>query len=247
MIIFLTSSPSGPLDGSRQVDGLDRMNHFVENLKKYWKPNARCLMITASPDEYAQNDEMIEFFGNASLQAGLTWSTFEVWDGRTENLTREMLHTYDVIWLGGGHLPTQNRFFKEIELKEKIQGFRGIIIGISAGAMNAAEEVYSLPEHPGESIDPEYVRFMDGLGLTRAQILPHYQMVKDWILDGQRLFEDIAYGDSYGKRFLALPDGSYLLIANNLEVVWGEAWQIVDGKLYKVCENNEQIIWDRRW
>lgn len=28
MIIFLTSSPSGPLDGSRRVDGLDRMNQL---------------------------------------------------------------------------------------------------------------------------------------------------------------------------------------------------------------------------
>ena len=32
MIIFLTSSPTGPLDGSRQVDGLDKKNHFVDEL-----------------------------------------------------------------------------------------------------------------------------------------------------------------------------------------------------------------------
>ena len=37
MILFLTSSPTGPLDGSRPVDGLDKMNHFVDNLRKYWK------------------------------------------------------------------------------------------------------------------------------------------------------------------------------------------------------------------
>lgn len=247
MIIFLTSSPSGPLDGSRRVDGLDRMNQFVENLKKYWRPNARCLMITAAPDAYAQNDEMIEFFGNAACRAGLSWSAFDLWDGRRADMSREVLHSYDVIWLGGGHLPTQNRFFEEIGLKKMVQGYRGVVIGISAGTMNTAEEVYALPEHEGESVDPEYERFMEGLGLTDTQILPHYQMVKDWMLDGQRLYEDIAYGDSYGKRFLVLPDGSYLLITSMSETVWGEAWQLSSGQLHKICENNEQVIWQRKW
>ena len=32
MILFLTSSPTGPLDGSSLVDGLDEKNCFVENL-----------------------------------------------------------------------------------------------------------------------------------------------------------------------------------------------------------------------
>ena len=35
--VFLTSSPTGPLDGRRPVEGLDEMNDFVVNLKKYWK------------------------------------------------------------------------------------------------------------------------------------------------------------------------------------------------------------------
>ena len=78
MVVFLTSSPSGPLDGARKVDGLDKWNSFVDNLKKYWKPNARNLMITAAPDEYERNDEMIEFFSRASTTSGLSWSVFEI-------------------------------------------------------------------------------------------------------------------------------------------------------------------------
>ena len=56
MIVFLTSSPTGPLDGARKVDGFDKKNKFFDNLKKYWKPNSRCLMIAASPHEYDAND-----------------------------------------------------------------------------------------------------------------------------------------------------------------------------------------------
>ncbi|MDD6440825.1 MAG: Type 1 glutamine amidotransferase-like domain-containing protein [bacterium] len=238
-VVFLTSSPSGPLDGSRMVDGLDHMNQFVENLHRYWPENARCLMITAAPDEAERNDEMTAFFGNAVKRADLTWSVFELWDRRTLDFSKEALHSYDVIFLGGGHVPTQNRFFEEIGLREKIQDFEGIIIGISAGTMNSADEVYAQPELPGESENPEYKRFIRGLGLTKTMILPHYQMVKDNELDGKRLYEDITYGDSFGKRFLVLPDGSYFLNVNGKESVWGEAWEISNGKRHNICENEQ--------
>lgn len=239
MIVFLTSSPSGSLDDSHKVDGLDEMNHFVDNLKKYWKECAKCLVITASPDEYKANDEMTGFFADAFKKAGLFWSEFLLWDGRDEVMSKEEFDTFDVIILGGGHVPTQNHFFKEIGLKEKIQNFDGIVIGISAGTMNSAKVVYAQPELPGESVDPSYVKYMEGLGLTNVQILPHYQMVKDSWLDGRRLYEDITYEDSYGNCYLVLPDGSYLVIEDHAETVWGEAWQLADGKMYKICENNE--------
>ena len=50
MIVFLTSSPTGPLDNSRQVDGIDSKNYLIENFQKYWKPDSKCLYITATPD-----------------------------------------------------------------------------------------------------------------------------------------------------------------------------------------------------
>lgn len=242
MILFLTSSPTGPLDGSRPVDGLDKMNHLVDNLRKYWKKDARNLMITATPDNYAQNDEMIEFFGNAVKKDGFSWSAFDLWDRRAEDVSKEKLHSYDVIWLGGGHVPTQNQYFRELKLREKIEGFAGIVIGISAGTMNSADIVYAQPEHSGESVDPSYERFIKGLNLTKTMILPHYQMVKDYFLDGKRLYEDITYTDSYGQEFLVLIDGSYLLQVNGKESVWGEAYIIKDGKLLNLSEKKDSYI-----
>lgn len=243
MITFLTSSPSGPLDGSRHVDGLDGKNNFIENLKKFWIANSRCLIITASPADYGMNDEMTAFFKEAVQKAGLTIAAFDLWDARTGDTSKSALHSYDVIFLGGGHVPTQNRFFKQISLREKISDFHGIVIGISAGTMNSADTVYAQPELPGESVDPDYVRFMPGLGLTKTRILPHYQMVKDYELDGKRLYEDITYSDSYGKKFLVLPDGSYLLIENDTETIWGEAYEISDGSLRRICDDGEHITY----
>ena len=48
MILFLTSSPTGPLDQSYRVEALDYKNHFVENLKHYWKDHSRCCLIAAN-------------------------------------------------------------------------------------------------------------------------------------------------------------------------------------------------------
>ena len=242
MILFLTSSPSGSLDDSHIVNGLDEMNHFVDNLRKYWKDCAKCLIIAASPHEYDANDEMTAFFAKITKDAGLSWTEFLVWDGRDGEVSKETLHEFDVIILGGGHVPTQNHFFKEIGLREKIKGFDGIVIGISAGTMNSADIVYAQPELSGESVDPFYVKYMEGLGLCKVQILPHYQMVKDYMLDGKRLYEDIIYGDSYGNHFLVLPDGSYFMNVNGEESVWGEAWILSDGQMHKLCENHEVKI-----
>ena len=239
MVVFLTSSPTGSLDNSHVVHGLDKMNYFVDNLRKYWRDGAKCLIISASPDEYEGNDEMTAYFADTFRDAGLCWSEFLLWDGRDEVMQKEELHTYDLIILGGGHVPTQNRFFHEIGLREKLQGYDGMIIGISAGTMNSADVVYAQPEIPGESLDPHYVKYLKGLNLTKNQILPHYQMVKDYMLDGRRLYEDITFADSYGNDFLVLPDGSYLMIVDGDETVWGEAWRLSDGTMNKICENGQ--------
>ena len=239
MILFLTSSPTGPLDNSRYVDGIDEKNYLVENFQKYWISGAKCLYITAMPDNYSLNDEIRSGMKATWEKSGFSISTFDIWDNRTKDFSDETLHSYDVIILGGGHVPTQNAFFRKISLRDKIQNFDGIIISISAGTMNSADIVYAQPEEAGEGADPNYQKFIPGLGLTGVNVCPHYQMVKDFYLDGMRLFEDITYKDSYGHEFVALPDGSYILSENGVETIWGEAYLIKDGCIEKICEDAE--------
>ena len=128
------------------------------------------------------------------------------------------------------------------QLREKLRKFDGVVIGISAGSMNSAELVYAQPELPGEATDPNYARFLEGLGLVRINLLPHYQMIKDAVLDGQRVFEDITYADSIGREFIAIPDGSYLLSEQGTAAVYGEAYRIADGTIEKICEENQRRV-----
>lgn len=238
MIAFLTSSPTGPLDGSRKVDGLDKKNHFVERLRQHWKENSRCCIIASNPDGYDRNDEMCIYFENVFRKEHFSMQCFHLIDRRYCHFTKEDLHCYDVILLAGGHVPTQNQFFKDIQLREKIEGFEGIVIGISAGSMNSADIVYCQPEEDGEAINPHFQRWITGLNITKINMIPHYQMVKDRYLDGMRLYEDITYQDSMNHQFVVLVDGSYILI-DDKETVYGESYLISDGHIQLLCHDNE--------
>ena len=240
MTVFLTSHIGGYIhkDDQRIPSSLVTNNSLVENLKARWPKAARILFISANPN----NTEKSDFCRKAYLYAfpfhDMPVESFAICDCRNESVVNH-LADYNVIILSGGHVPTQNCFFTHLRLKEKLDGYKGIIIGISAGSMNSAETVYAHPELDGEAIDAHYQRFIPGLALTKHMVLPHYQRIKDDILDGLRVFEDIAYPDSHGREFYALNDGSYILSENGSETLYGEAYRIKDGHITKICRYGE--------
>lgn len=243
MKLFLTSSPCSPYpqEDGQVLYGYSRDNGFLEKLTEGWKPGYRCLMIASDPEAFVHNDKMRGEFEGFFQISGIPVSGLTVCDRRNQNQIKRLLEENQILILAGGHVPTQNSFFAEIGLKTLIRGFEGTVMGISAGTMNCAETVYAQPELPGESTDPGYRRFLPGLGLTRLQVLPHYQEVKDHLLDGKRLFEDITFGDSRGHTFLALPDGSYVLSEDGRETLYGEAYEIHDGTMRNICAGNSGI------
>lgn len=241
MTLFLTSSPGGYYTGPERKNfcGLNESNGFVKNLKACWRTDSRVLFISASPEEFARNDEAAGAFQKAFSLEEMSISEVAVCDGRSSVCD---LKPYDVIILGGGHVPTQNAFFQRIGLREAITGFEGIVIGISAGTMNSAMTVYVQPELPGEAIDPAFSRFIPGLGLTEIMVLPHYQMLREETLDGLRIIEDITLPDSVGRKIYLLVDGSYILVKNGTSRLFGEGYLAEDGSLRKICGERESIL-----
>lgn len=239
MTVFLTSSPC--------IQGIDRAllnpaNDFLDHIGAALPPLPRCLFICSDPDTPERTDYFANDMLSAFSEAGLPFGQFGVLDRRNAVEAERLVNNSDFIILAGGHVPTQNAFFQEIRLASLLEGYPGVIIGISAGSMNAASIVYAQPELDGESTDPAFQRFLTGLGLTDVQILPHYQQIRDWKLDGKRLFEDITYQDSIDHCFYALVDGSYLLIDENGQQLIGECYRIGDGTLTQICHENESIV-----
>ena len=237
MIAFLTNSP---VIGRTAV--LNPANGFLDELRKVYSHPRSVLFICSNPDAYEMTDAFSASVQKAFAQEGFLFSSFQILDRRTQNQCGDMIQAADMIFLSGGHVPTQNRFFQEIGLAEKLKEFEGIVIGISAGSMNSAQTVYAQPELKGEAVSKSYQRFLPGLGLTKTMILPHYQIIKYLILDGLRVLEDITYPDSMGRSIYALPDGSYLLLKDGREELHGEAWLISDGEIRLINREHQVLL-----
>lgn len=237
MTAILTSSPC--IYGAPRAI-LNPENDFENELKRLLPPNPRCLFIASAPDDPGFTDRVAEEMAACFAEAGLGFSKLYKLDRRNQEDAKLLIWKSDLILLSGGHVPTQNAFFQELGLKELLQDYQGLILGISAGSMNAAARVYVQPEEAGESV-PEFIRFVEGLGLTDVNILPHYQQVKDYYLDGRRLYEDVTFADSYGERFFVFVDGTYLLLEKGSTVLRGEAYLLQDGHMEQICALGQSI------
>lgn len=240
----MTSSIGGDYkdeNGRRQACKLDSSNGLLERLAKDWKPSMKGLMIASDPEDAITNRSMTGIFMEAFSMSGLDLWEMKCLEKSTRNQAQELIQDSDLIILAGGHVPTQNRFFREIQLKELLKEYKGIIIGISAGSMNCAEVVYASPELDGEALDPEYSRFLPGLALSSYSVFPHFQYVRGLTLDGLRIVEDILYPDSARTPVLAIPDGSYLLVEGEKETLYGEAFFCLNGVLQKICEPGQSL------
>ncbi len=177
-------------------------------------------MISASPSNYEKNDAVRACFRQSLLMSGLDFSSLEMCDDRNEE-TAAQIRSKNVVILTGGHVPTQNAFFRKIGLKKGLKDFPGLVLAWSAGSMNCADLVYAGPELPGEAIDPAYQRWIAGLGLTKTHILPHFQILREEILDGMKLIEEITFADSMNHEIIAMNDGSYNIRHHAMEEsVW---------------------------
>ncbi len=250
MVIFLTSSFVEYQPKQYIPKPLDKSNGFSDNLKKYWIENAHFLVFTSDPSDEKMADHVMEEMYMAFTLAGFSIEEIRCFDNRAieqyrntsgcrtqdaaEEALKAALKWADVFYLAGGHAPTENVFMKRCGLKELLQDkeiFDGIFIGLSAGTVNAADEVYLPPELPGEATDLKFVKFTDGLGLTGINVMPHIEYEKTVTLDGMKLIDEIVSGDSSGREIYLIPDGAYFIIRNGITEFFGEGEIMENGKI----------------
>ncbi len=229
------------MNGIRVPSILIEKNGLLDSLKSIWIQKARVMIICADPCDYEKNDSVCACLKESFPMSGLSISCIDQCDERNPSII-ERIRDIDVIVLAGGHVPTQNKFMKQIRLKEHLSDFHGIVVAWSAGSMNCAGNVYAGPELEGEAVDPLYERWISGIGITDVNIFPHFQSLKDDYLDGLRLIEDITFPDSMEHEIIALNDGSYILIDEGHETLYGEAYMIKDGQINQICKDNESVV-----
>lgn len=196
-------------------------------------------MVSSYPDDVETTDRMAWELRESFEWADLAFKHFEVLDRRTASQARRIIRRANFVILCGGHVPTENAFFHDINLRELLHGFRGVVMGLSAGSMNCAYRVYAPPELEGEAINPDYQRYMDGLGLTRINILPHFQTARYSHVDGQHLVRKLMTPDSYRQPIYCIPDGTYFVIEDGATYLCGEAYRLRYGHLNRICHENQ--------
>ena len=139
MICFLTSRTDTP------TGELDPANHFVEEMRRCFPKPCRALDICSNPDGWAGMDYYSGLIRTSFEDAGFQFESFRTLDSRNEEQAAELVRDSNFIVLSGGHVPTQNAFFRKIGLRELMKDYDGIVVGISAGSMNSADVVYSHP------------------------------------------------------------------------------------------------------
>ena len=240
MTLYLTGSPTRFGEPSFTTD-----NGFLADVKASLAEvtgpgrNPRVLLVSAAPDDKGFTDSVKKGMSQCIHRSGIRTASVSMLERSNAGKAGELVKQADWIILCGGHVPTQNRFIHEIGLRELMEGFQGVVMGCSAGSMNCAEDVYSHPELPGEATDPDYKRWLKGLGLTDINLVPHFEQVRYAQVDGLRLFEDIAFPDSWGHRFYTFRDGGYVKVKDGRAILYGEAFKITRGAMHRISEENK--------
>lgn len=240
-IITSTLGKSTEINGVKCPAPICSENGLLDTIRRCWPENAKVLCIYSSPEEYESNDIRFAELQTSFQLSGLESESFVLCDGRNPEATEDLSQS-NVLILTGGHVPTQNAFHQKLHLQEKIKDFKGLLITWSAGSMNLAETVYAAPELEGEAIDPDYQRWIPGLGLIQTNIFPHYKSLRDDYLDGQHQIHDIVRKDSYRHEILILCDGSYIVLENGEETLYGEAYWMRNGNMHVACKENEKCV-----
>jgi len=242
--LFLTSSlgTNQKIEGERIPCIMDNTNGLVDILHNLLDVQQRIVLISSNPYEYAINDNYLNIYQESFSMSGFNFKEVAMLDNRNANEAADLIKYSNLIILCGGHVPTQNEWFKKINLKQLLIYYDGVIIGSSAGSMNCADSVYSPPELEGEALDQRFKRWIGGLGLTKINIFPHFSDLKDEVLDGMKMVDDIVLPDSFNNVIYALNDGSHIEVDSSKNIIKGECYRIYNGEIIKICETGEAKI-----
>ena len=228
--------------GERVLCKPDNSNGFIDKLKSYSGSKIdKFIAIASDPNLYEITDFYTDLLRKSFAMDNIEINNMLIIDNRYKgNLEKDILSA-SVVFLCGGHVPTQNAFLKDIGLKEILSKYDGILIGQSAGSMNMASIVYCPPEAPEDFTDG-FQRTFEGLGITDIRIMPHMDILFDDNVDGMgKNSIDYCIEDSYKTYMYGLYDGGFVEIKDNQAVSYGKTLLIKNGEITELCANGEAI------
>lgn len=141
---------------------------------------------------------------------------------------QDILKNANVIFLMSGYATCQNEFLEKNNLKEIIKDSNGIVVGISAGAINLGKISVCSKDIP-KGI--EETSIYKGIGRIDYTFEPHFKNEKE-----TELSPDLKYISSRIKLYGISNDVGIRLLNNNYELIDGTMYTIENKNIKKVGE-----------
>ncbi|MBQ3494655.1 MAG: Type 1 glutamine amidotransferase-like domain-containing protein [Clostridia bacterium] len=239
--IFLTSDIGAykKINGEKVVCAFNNANGLVDQIKQKISSKEVFVFVASNPSGFEKTDSYANVIFNSFLMSGFNLKKCIVVDDRNKENLQLLLNSAAIVYLAGGHVPTQNEFIKNINLKNLLANYDGVILGQSAGSMNLSKVVYNYPEDISELADP---KFLEGLALTNLTIVPHFNKEKgnEQVDDGIDLMNDYLLKDSYKLPLYCLTNGAHIYVNDDCFQVYGDAYLMQNGNITKL--ENEKVF-----
>ena len=239
--LFMTSciifygKPNAPVKNCNNSNGLiDKIRVEVGDIKKL-------AFVVSNPDNPEWMDSRATITQQSLKLDGFSIDDMVIIDRRFKGNIKETILSSDLVFLCGGHVPTQNKYFKEIGLKEILAEYDGVIVGQSAGSMNCSKMVYAQEEYEEELLDPSYQKEITGLGLCDVAMMPHMNEANKYEVLGETTYT-LCLKDSYKIPHYGLYDDSYILVKDGKAEAFGKTVYFQNGKEIPICENGESYV-----
>jgi peptidase E len=206
------------------LSGFDKIKGFTEeianNLKKDIIDRNALVSIASSPDDYEKTDKyfsiLIEWFKNI----GIIFKHYSLVDNRKKD--SQIINEASCIFLSGGTTIKQMEFLRENNFCELLKDYNGIIMGMSAGAINMGKNSLSLKSKKNlETV------IYKGLELADITIIPHFS-----IFDEDKINKLLKYQNEY--KIYGMCDNSAIIKQGDKIKIIGEMYRIYKNKISRI-------------
>ena len=242
--LFMTSQLTKLIkdkNGNKVPVGCHNSNGLVDKLRENVKSINKFAFIASDPESFERADNRSQSTIKALEIENLPVKELVLIDHRFNGDIKQAILSADIVFLAGGHVPTQNKYFKEIDLKSILKEYKGVVIGQSAGSMNCSELVYAQPESEDEFNNPNFDKFISGLGLTNIIMMPHMNRAKTDELCGTTTYE-MCLEDSFKCPHYGISDGGYIVIKDGVATAFGKTVYFKEGKEKVLCEDGQSVV-----
>lgn len=208
--------------------GFDKDNGFSSEIGKRLRENIRAshslVFIASCPSGHEKTDLYTRGHVNWFRKVGIVFEKVDVLDNRkTARECAQLIKDASAIFLCGGTALLQIEFIRQNKLIPLLKRFDGVMMGMSAGAINMAENsFYSADDDYGQT------HIYKGIGLADISVEPHFKADNITLLEKELLpFSDQI--DIY-----AMCDDSAIIIDGDKRQYLGDIYRIRTGKIEKL-------------